>query len=52
MSNSKYCPLCGAHEFEWYEGEASDELILQEQEQIEELYRKLLLLKEKGGERV
>ena len=45
----EYCPLCGAHQFEWYEGEASEETILDQEDRIEELYKKLEQLKSKKG---
>ena len=45
MSEPKFCPLCGAHEFEWYEGEEIDEMVLEFGNQIEDLYKKYQSLK-------
>jgi hypothetical protein len=39
--DSKYCPLCGAHEFEWHEGEADKETTSEFKKEIEELYGKM-----------
>lgn len=44
---SQYCPLCGAHKFEWYEGEASDETLMEYEEEIKKLLAKIKGLKEK-----
>lgn len=44
MSVPKYCPLCGAHEFEQEEGEATDAVIIERREEIIALYNKLINL--------
>ncbi len=48
---SKYCPLCGAHELEWGEGEADDDTVLEFKPEFETLWKKLEQVKErKEGE--
>jgi len=37
----KYCPLCGAHELEWHEGEADVETLLDFKEEIHTLELKV-----------
>lgn len=43
---SEYCPLCGAHQLEWGQGEASDETLLEQEKEIEELLKKCVVIRE------
>lgn len=43
--DERFCPLCGAHQLEWYEGEETDGVILEFGQQIEDLYEKYQILK-------
>lgn len=43
-SESIYCPLCGAHEYEWNEAKATREVIISLEQDIKLLHAELLKL--------
>ena len=47
--DSEYCPLCGAHELEWHEGESIDDTVLAFKMEIKKLHKRLKFLEDKNG---
>jgi hypothetical protein len=44
MNYPDYCPLCGAHQSEWDEGTATDEVVVKQEKKINNLVERLQVL--------